>query len=150
MLGYWEDPGATARAIDSTGWMHTGDLAVMDDEGYVSIVGRLKDVIIRGGENVYPREVEEFLHTIPGVAEAQVIGIPCPKYGEEVMAWVRLQIGVILTGDDLFAACHGRIATYKIPRHWKFVDTFPMTVTGKVQKYRMRELATAELRGASA
>ncbi|VTR95595.1 amp-binding protein : AMP-dependent synthetase and ligase OS=Sphaerobacter thermophilus (strain DSM 20745 / S 6022) GN=Sthe_0360 PE=4 SV=1: AMP-binding: AMP-binding_C [Gemmata massiliana] len=150
MLGYWEDPDATARAIDSTGWMHTGDLAIMDDEGYVSIVGRLKDVIIRGGENVYPREVEEFLHTIPGVAEAQVIGVPCPKYGEEVMAWVRLRVGETLTGDDLFAACHGRIATYKIPRHWKFVDTFPMTVTGKVQKFRMRELATAELRGASA
>jgi fatty-acyl-CoA synthase len=145
MLGYWDDPGATAKAIDAAGWMHSGDLAVMDDDGYVRIVGRIKDVIIRGGENVYPREVEEFLHTIPGVAEAQVIGVPCERYGEEVMAWVRLQAGVTLTADDLRAACIGRIATYKIPRHWKFVDSFPMTVTGKVQKFRMREIAAAEL-----
>ncbi len=145
MLGYWEDPDATRKAIDSAGWMHTGDLAVMDNEDYVSIVGRLKDVIIRGGENVYPREVEEFLHTLPDVAEAQVIGVPCEKYGEEVMAWVRLQVGAKRTGDDLRDACHGRIATYKIPRYWKFVNAFPMTVTGKVQKYRLRELATAEL-----
>ncbi len=149
MLGYWQDAAATANAIDDAGWMHTGDLAVMDGDGYVSIVGRLKDVIIRGGENVYPREVEEFLHTLPGVAEAQVIGIPCAKYGEEVMAWVRLHVGATMTGDDLRAACHGRIATYKIPRHWKFVDAFPMTVTGKVQKFRMRELATEELAGSS-
>ncbi|HJZ55881.1 MAG TPA: AMP-binding protein [Gemmataceae bacterium] len=145
MLGYWDDPEATAKAIDSAGWMHTGDLAVMDDEGYVRIVGRIKDVIIRGGENVYPREVEEFLHTIPGVAEAQVIGVPCERYGEEVMAWVRLREGVCLTADDLRAACAGRIATYKIPRFWKLVDAFPMTVTGKVQKFRMREIAAAEL-----
>src|SRR5438067_6079896 len=145
MLGDWDDPAATAAAIDAAGWMHTGDLAVMDDDGYVRIVGRIKDVIIRGGENVYPREVEEFLHTIPGVAEAQVIGVPCERYGEEVMAWVRLQPGRALTADELRAACAGRIATYKIPRHWKFVDSFPMTVTGKVQKFRMRELAAAEL-----
>jgi fatty-acyl-CoA synthase len=144
MQGYWNDAGATAKAIDSAGWMHTGDLAVMDEEGYVRIVGRLKDVIIRGGENVYPREVEEFLHTIPGVAEAQVIGVPCSRYGEEVLAWVRLRPGVDLTGDDLRAACEGRIAGYKIPRHWKFVDSFPMTVTGKVQKFVMREMAAAE------
>ena len=148
MLGYWNDPEATAKAIDSAGWMHTGDLAVMDDDGYVRIVGRIKDMIIRGGENVYPREVEEFLHTIPGVAEAQVIGVPCPNYGEEVMAWVRLHDGARLTGDELRAACHGRIATFKIPQHWKFVDAFPMTVTGKVQKFRMREIAAAELGGA--
>jgi fatty-acyl-CoA synthase len=127
--------------------MHTGDLAVMDDEGYVRIVGRIKDVIIRGGENVYPREVEEFLHTIPGVAEAQVIGVPCPRYGEEVVAWVRVTAGTTLTGQELRAACLGRIATFKIPRHWKFVDSFPMTVTGKVQKFRMREIAAAELGG---
>jgi fatty-acyl-CoA synthase len=146
MLGYWNDPAATAKAIDAAGWMHTGDLAVMDDDGYVRIVGRIKDVIIRGGENVYPREVEEFLHTIPGVAEAQVIGVPCAVYGEEVMAWVRLHNGVTLTGDDLRAACLGRIATYKIPKYWKFVDAFPLTVTGKVQKFRMREIAAAELR----
>jgi fatty-acyl-CoA synthase len=146
MLGYWNDPAATAKAIDAAGWMHTGDLAVMDDDGYVRIVGRIKDVIIRGGENVYPREVEEFLHTIPGVAEAQVIGVPCAVYGEEVMAWVRLHDGATLTGDDLRAACLGRIATYKIPKYWKFVDAFPLTVTGKVQKFRMREIAAAELR----
>jgi fatty-acyl-CoA synthase len=145
MLGYWNDPDATAKAIDANGWMHTGDLAVMDDDGYVGIVGRIKDVIIRGGENISPREVEEFLHTIPGVVEAQVIGVPCPKYGEEVMAWVRLKAGVRMTGDELRAACHGRIATFKIPRYWKFVDAFPLTVTGKVQKYRMREIAAAEI-----
>ncbi len=145
MLGYWDDPAATARAIDAAGWMHTGDLAVIDDDGYVRIVGRLKDVIIRGGENVYPREVEEFLHSIPGVAEAQVIGIPSTTYGEEVMAWIRLAAGASLLADELHAACAGRIATFKIPRYWKFVDNFPMTVTGKVQKFRMREIATAEL-----
>ena len=145
MLGYWNDPEATAKAIDANGWMHTGDLAVMDDDGYVSIVGRIKDIIIRGGENISPREVEEFLHTIPGVVEAQVIGVPCPKYGEEVMAWVLLKAGVTMTGDELRAACQGRIATFKIPRYWKFVDAFPLTVTGKVQKYRMREIAAAEL-----
>ena len=145
MLGYWNDSEATAKAIDANGWMHTGDLAVMDDDGYVSIVGRIKDIIIRGGENISPREVEEFLHTIPGVVEAQVIGVPCPKYGEEVMAWVRLKAGVSLTADEMRAACQGRIATFKIPRYWKFVDAFPLTVTGKVQKYRMREIATAEL-----
>jgi fatty-acyl-CoA synthase len=145
MLGYWNDAEATAKAIDAAGWMHTGDLAVMDEDGYVRIVGRIKDVIIRGGENVYPREVEEFLHTIPGVAEAQVIGVPCERYGEEVMAWVRLHAGATLTADDLKAACAGQIASYKIPRYWKFVDGFPMTVTGKVQKFRMREIAAAEL-----
>jgi fatty-acyl-CoA synthase len=145
MLGYWDDADATSKAIDATGWMHTGDLAVMDDDGYVRIVGRLKDMIIRGGENVYPREVEEFLHTVPGVADVQVIGVPCPKYGEEVMAWVRLKDGHTLTAEQLRAACVGRIASYKIPAHWKFVDAFPLTVTGKVQKYRMRQIAAAEL-----
>jgi fatty-acyl-CoA synthase len=145
MLGYWNDAEATAKAIDAAGWMHTGDLAVMDEDGYVRIVGRLKDVIIRGGENVYPREVEEFLHGIPGVAEAQVIGVTCPRYGEEIMAWVRLKPGVALSADDLTSACNGRIASYKIPRYWKFVDSFPMTVTGKVQKFRMREIAAEEI-----
>jgi fatty-acyl-CoA synthase len=145
MRGYWGDPAATAAAIDPAGWMHTGDLAVMDDDGYVRLVGRLKDVIIRGGENVYPREVEEFLHTLPGVAEAQVVGVPCPRYGEEVVAWVRPAAGAALTPDGLRAACAGRIATYKIPAHWKVVDAFPLTVTGKVQKFRIRELAAAEL-----
>jgi fatty-acyl-CoA synthase len=145
MLGYWDDPEATAKAIDSAGWMHSGDLALMDDDGYVRIVGRLKDMIIRGGENVYPREVEEFLFTIPGVADVQVIGVPSPKYGEEVMAWIRVKDGHTLTAEQLRAACAGKIATYKIPAHWKFVDAFPLTVTGKVQKYRMREIAAAEL-----
>src|SRR5205823_792061 len=132
-------------AIDAAGWMHSGDLATMDDDGYVLIVGRIKDIIIRGGENIYPREVEEFLHTIPGVAEAHVIGVPCERYGEEVMAWVRPQSGATLSAEDLRAACAGRIANFKIPRHWKFVDAFPLTVTGKVQKFRMREIAALEL-----
>jgi fatty-acyl-CoA synthase len=146
MLGYLKDAKASGDAF-AGGWMHTGDLAVMDDDGYVSIVGRLKDVIIRGGENVYPREVEEFLHTIPGVAEAQVVGVPSAKYGEEVVAWVRPAGGADLTAAGLRAACAGRIASFKIPRHWKFVDAFPMTVTGKVQKFRIREIAAAELAG---
>jgi fatty-acyl-CoA synthase len=117
----------------------------MDAGGYVNIVGRIKDVIIRGGENIAPREVEEFLHTHPAVSEAQVIGVPSGRYGEEVMAWVRLKPGAKATADELTAFCTGRIATFKIPRYWKFVDEFPMTVTGKVQKFRMREAAVAEL-----
>jgi fatty-acyl-CoA synthase len=149
MLGYWDDPEATATAIDAEGWMHTGDLAVMDDDGYVSIVGRIKDMIIRGGENVYPREIEEFLHRLPGVAEAHVIGVPSERYGEEVMAWVRPSGEVALDAGWLDAACRGQIASYKIPRHWRIVEEFPMTVTGKVQKFRMREVAAAELRRAA-
>jgi fatty-acyl-CoA synthase len=145
MLGYWNDQAATAEAIDAAGWMHTGDLATMDEDGYVNIVGRIKDMIIRGGENIYPREVEEFLYTHPDVADVQVIGVPDERYGEEVMAWVRPREGATLTGEQLAAYCHGRIATYKIPRYWKFVDTYPMTVTGKVQKFRMREMAIEEL-----
>jgi fatty-acyl-CoA synthase len=145
MLGYWDNEPATRAAIDDARWMHTGDLATMDDAGYVNIVGRIKDMIIRGGENVYPREVEEFLHTHPGVSEAQVIGVPSARYGEEVMAWVRPKPGCELSGDDLAAFCAGRIATYKVPRHWKIVSEFPMTVTGKVQKFRMREASIAEL-----
>ncbi len=145
MLGYWDNEAATAAAIDRAGWMHTGDLATMDPDGFIKIVGRLKDLIIRGGENVYPREVEEFLHTHPGVSEAQVIGVPSERYGEEVMAWIRLRPGVQLQPADLHAHCHGKIAHYKIPRHWKLVDEFPMTVTGKVQKYLMREISIREL-----
>jgi fatty-acyl-CoA synthase len=145
MLGYWSDREATARAIDRDGWMHTGDLAVMDGEGFVSIVGRIKDMIIRGGENVYPREVEEFLYTLPQIEVVEVIGVPSERYGEEVMAWVRLRKGTTATAGDLIAACRGRIATYKIPRYWKFVDSFPMTITGKTQKYRMREISAREL-----
>jgi len=145
MLGYWEDAPSTRQAIDAGRWMHTGDLATMDEEGYVNIVGRIKDMVLRGGENVYPREVEEFLYTRPEVADVQVIGVPDLKYGEELMAWVKLRPGAAVTGDELRAFCKGKIATYKIPRYWKFVDAFPMTVTGKVQKYKMREQAITEL-----
>ena len=139
MLGYWDNPAATAEAVDSDGWMHTGDLAVMDPDGYVSIVGRIKDMIIRGGENVYPREVEEFLYLHPDIVDVQVIGVPDPKYGEEVVAWVRLRSGATMTRDDLAAFSAGRIAYFKIPRHVHVTDEFPMTVTGKIQKYKMRE-----------
>jgi fatty-acyl-CoA synthase len=145
MLGYWNNPEATQRAIDAARWMHTGDLATMDEDGYVKIVGRIKDMLIRGGENIYPREIEEFLHAHPAVSEVQVIGVPDARYGEEVMAWVRLRDGAQASPADLEAFCRGRIATYKIPRYWKFVDEFPMTVTGKVQKFRMREVAIADL-----
>jgi fatty-acyl-CoA synthase len=145
MLGYWNNEEATREAIDPARWMHTGDLATMDGEGYVNIVGRIKDMIIRGGENIYPREVEEFLYTHPEVADVQVIGVPSEKYGEEVMAWVKLREGGHATGEELASWCKGKVATYKIPRHWKFVDAFPMTVTGKVQKFKMREVAIEEL-----
>jgi fatty-acyl-CoA synthase len=145
MRGYWNDPERTAEAKDAAGWMHTGDLATMDDDGYVRIVGRIKDMIIRGGENVYPREIEEFLYGHPGVADVQVIGVPDERYGEQLMAWIVPKEGVSLTEDDVREFCRGRIAHYKVPRYVKFVDSFPMTVTGKVQKFRMRELAIEEL-----
>jgi fatty-acyl-CoA synthase len=145
MLGYWNDEAATRAAIDAAGWMHTGDLATMDGEGYVNIVGRIKDMIVRGGEKIYPRELEEFLHAHPAIAEAQVIGVPSVKYGEEVMAWVRARTGQAVTPAELTAYCTGKIATYKVPRYWKVTEEFPMTVTGKIQKFRMRELAIAEL-----
>ncbi|WP_309891133.1 AMP-binding protein [Archangium sp.] len=145
MLGYWNNPEATRTSIDPAGWMHTGDLATMDEQGYVKIVGRIKDMIIRGGENVYPREIEEFLHTHPAVSEAQVIGVPSEKYGEEVMAWVKPRPGASVNQEELIKFCTGRISTFKIPRYWKFVEEFPMTVTGKVQKFRMRETAVTEL-----
>ena len=145
MLGYWDNADATRQAIDAARWMHTGDLATMDADGYVNIVGRIKDMIIRGGENVYPREIEEFLYSHPAVSDVQVIGVPSERYGEEVMAWVKLKEGAVATGDDLTGFCRGRIAGYKIPRYWRFTDEFPMTVTGKVQKFRMREMAVDEL-----
>jgi len=145
MIGYWGNEEATREAIDAAGWMHTGDLATADDEGYVNIVGRIKDMIIRGGENIYPREVEEYLYTHPSVLDVQVIGVPSKKYGEEVMAWVKLRPGTVASDEELTRFCRGRIATFKIPRFWKFVDEFPTTVTGKVQKFRMRETAIAEL-----
>jgi fatty-acyl-CoA synthase len=145
MLGYWEDPERTAEAIDAEGWMHTGDLATMDDEGYLAIVGRSKDMVIRGGENVYPREVEEFLYTHPAVADVQVIGVPDERYGEELMAWVTVSPGATLDSEEVRDFCRGQIAHFKVPRYVKLVDGFPMTVTGKVQKYKMRETAIAEL-----
>ena len=145
MLGYWNDDEATANAIDAARWMHSGDLAAMDDEGYIKIVGRIKDLIIRGGDNVYPREVEEFLFTHPAVEDAQVVGVPSATYGEEVMAWIKPRAGTSLEGEELAAFCWGKIATYKIPAYWKFVDSYPMTVTGKIQKYRMREISIDDL-----
>jgi fatty-acyl-CoA synthase len=140
MLGYWEQRDKTAEAIDAARWMHTGDLAVMDDEGYVNITGRIKDMVIRGGENVYPREIEEFLYTHPDVLDAQVIGVPDAKYGEELMAWLRLRPGTPpLTAEKLREFCSGKLAHYKIPRYVHIVDEFPMTVTGKIRKIEMRE-----------
>jgi fatty-acyl-CoA synthase len=145
MLGYWNDPEQTAQAIDAEGWMHTGDLASMDGEGYVQIVGRIKDMIIRGGENIYPRELEEFLYTHPQIREVQVIGVPDQRYGEEVMAWIALREGSTLSEEDVRSYCKGNIAHYKVPRYIKFVSEFPMTVTGKIQKYAMREQSAREL-----
>jgi fatty-acyl-CoA synthase len=145
MRGYWNDPVRTAEVIDSARWMHTGDLATMDEEGYIRVVGRIKDMVIRGGENVYPREIEEFLYTHPQIADVQVIGVPDERYGEELMAWVVLRPDASLTAEEVREFCRGQIARYKIPRYVKFVDSFPMTVTGKVQKFKMRELAINEL-----
>jgi fatty-acyl-CoA synthase len=145
MAGYWNDEARTADAIDGDGWMHTGDIATMDEEGYVNIVGRIKDMVIRGGENVYPREVEEFLYAHPDIADVQVIGVPDRRYGEELMAWVIARDGASLDAAALRAYCQGRIAHYKVPRYVKLVDSFPMTVTGKVQKFKMREQAIDEL-----
>ena len=142
MLGYWEQPDKTAEAVDAAHWMHTGDLAVMDDDGYLAITGRIKDMVIRGGENVYPREIEEFLYTHPDILDAQVIGVPDAKYGEELMVWVRLRPGApALTAESLREFCRGQLAHYKIPRYVHIVDEFPMTVTGKVRKVEMRERA---------
>ncbi|MDH1928510.1 fatty acid CoA ligase family protein [Pseudomonas sp. 22373] len=145
MLGYWNNPKATAESIDVDGWMHTGDLAMMDEHGYVCIVGRSKDMIIRGGENIYPRELEEFFFTHPAVADVQVIGVPCSKYGEEIVAWVRLHPGHTASEEALREWARARIAHFKVPRYFRFVDAFPMTVTGKVQKFRMREISVEEL-----
>jgi fatty-acyl-CoA synthase len=139
MAGYWNDPDKTAEAVDADGWMHTGDIAVMDDDGYLSVTGRIKDLVIRGGENIYPREVEEFLYTHPAIVDAQVVGVSDEKYGEELMAWIRLSEGAQPpTVEDLRAFCAGRIAHHKIPRYVQVVDEFPMTVTGKVRKVDLR------------
>ncbi len=145
MLGYWENREETAAAIDRAGWMHTGDLATLDADGYANIVGRIKDMVIRGGENIYPREVEEFLYQHPAVSDVQVVGVPDVKYGEELCAWVRRKEGHEVDGEELRAWCKGKIASFKIPRYWRFVDEFPMTVTGKVQKFKMRDTSIAEL-----
>ena len=145
MLGYWNNAAATTEAIDAARWMHTGDLAVMRDDGTVNICGRIKDMIIRGGENVYPREVEEFLYTHPAVRDVQVIGVPDAKYGEEVCAWIAVRDGHTVTAEELREFCRGQIATCKIPRYIRFARDFPTTVTGKIQKFKMRELSIAEL-----
>lgn len=145
MLGYWNDEERTADAIDSEGWMHTGDLATMDRDDCVNIVGRIKDMIIRGGENVYPREIEEFLYTHPEIVDAQVIGVPDAKYGEQIMACVVLKPDSNLTEEDVREFCRERIAHFKVPAYVSFVDEFPMTVTGKIQKFKLREMAIADL-----
>ena len=146
MLGHWNEPGRTAEAIGPDRWMRAGGLPVMREDGYAEIVGRIKDMIIRGGENIYPREIEEFLYTHPDVADVQVIGVPDPRYGEEVMAWVRLREGAEpLTAEGLREYCQGKLAHYKVPRYVKIVDEFPMTVTGKIRKIEMREVSVEEL-----
>ena len=145
MLGYWDDLARTAEAIDKSGWMHTGDLATLDAEGYGAIVGRIKDLVIRGGENVYPREVEEFLYRHPAIADVQVFGVPDKKYGEELCAWVKLRDGATLTEQDVRDFCRDQIAHYKVPRYVRFVTEFPMTVTGKMQKFLMRAAMEKDL-----
>ena len=145
MRGYWDDAEKTREAIDPAGWMHTGDLATIDEEGYCNIVGRIKDMIIRGGENIYPREIEEFLYRHPKIQDVQVFGIPDPRYGEELCAWIRLRDGDEAMAEEIRTFCQGQIAHFKIPRHIKFVDDFPMTVTGKIQKFAMREAMIGEL-----
>jgi fatty-acyl-CoA synthase len=145
MLGYWDDEAKTREAIDAGGWMHTGDLAVIDDEGYCNIVGRIKDMVIRGGENIYPREIEEFLYAHPKVLDVQVVGIPDEKFGEELCAWIILREGERLSEDEVREYCKGQIAHYKIPRYIRFVDSFPMTVTGKIQKFLIRQRMKEEL-----
>jgi len=146
MLKYWNNEEKTREAIDDGGWMHTGDLATMDEDGYIQIVGRIKDMVIRGGENIYPKEIEEFLYTHPAIEDVQVTGIPDEKYGEELIAWVKLRPDTDpVTGEDLQAFCKGKIAHFKIPKNYKFVDSFPMTVTGKIQKFKMREISIEEM-----
>ncbi|MHB8355153.1 MAG: AMP-binding protein, partial [Vulcanimicrobiaceae bacterium] len=145
MLGYWNDPENTAACIDAARYMHTGDIAVMDSDGYVNISGRVKDMVIRGGENIYPREIEEFLYTHPAVRDVAVIGVPDERYGEQICAWVVVGEGAALTADEIKAHCAGKIAHYKIPYYVKFVDDLPMTVTGKIQKFKMREISAREL-----
>ena len=145
MLKYWNNPEATNQVLDSSRWMHTGDLAMMDEEGYIHISGRIKDLIIRGGENISPKEIEDFLYQYTNVLDAQVIGVPSEKYGEEVMAWIKVRDGFTITEQELTDFCKGQIAHYKVPKYWKFVDEFPMTISGKVRKVEMREISIKEL-----
>ena len=145
MLGYFQSPEKTAEAIDSEGWLHTGDLALREANGYYRITGRMRDLIIRGGENISPREVEEVLYQHPSVQDVQVIGVPDRKFGEAVMAWVQIRSGTPATEEDLKIFCKERIAYFKIPHYWKFVESFPTTVTGKIQKFKMREVSIEEL-----
>ena len=145
MHGYWGDAEKTREAIDDEGFMHTGDLAVMDAQGYVNIVGRIKDMVIRGGENLYPREIEEFLYRHPQVQDVQVVGVPDSRYGEELCAWIIAKPGQSVTEDDIRAFCQGQIAHYKVPRYIRFVEAFPMTVTGKIQKFKIRETMMQQL-----
>jgi fatty-acyl-CoA synthase len=145
MKGYFNNPEATRLVLDENNWLCSGDLATMDENGYCKITGRAKDVIIRGGENIYPREIEEFLYTCLGISDVQVIGVPDAKYGEQVAAWVKLEANATTTAEDIQKFCVGKIAAFKIPRHIKIVDAFPMTITGKLQKFKMREAAIREL-----
>jgi fatty-acyl-CoA synthase len=145
MLKYWDNPEATNQVLDNARWMHTGDLAMIDEDGYIHISGRIKDLIIRGGENISPKEIEDFLYQYPNVLDAQVIGVPSEKYGEEVMAWIKVRDGKSILEEDLTAFCKGQIAHYKVPKYWKFVENFPMTISGKVRKVEMREISIKEL-----
>ncbi|KXH85537.1 AMP-binding protein [Chryseobacterium kwangjuense] len=145
MLKYWNDPENTKKVLDDARWMHTGDMAVMDEDGYITISGRIKDLIIRGGENISPKEIEDFLYTYPNILDVQIIGIPSEKFGEEVMAWVKVRKGFEVSESELLEYCQGRIAHYKVPKYWKFVDEFPMTISGKIRKVEMREISIKEL-----
>ncbi|NMB85140.1 MAG: AMP-binding protein, partial [Methanothrix sp.] len=145
MRCYYNNPVATDQVVDKNGWLHTGDLGILDENDYCKITGRLKDMVIRGGENIYPREIEEFLYTHPAISDVQVIGVPDVKYGEELMAWIKLKKGAFATPEEIKAFCKGKIAHFKIPRYIKFVDDFPMTVSGKIQKFKMREMSIEEL-----
>jgi len=145
MLGYYNNPEATAKAIDADSWLHTGDLALRQTNGYYRITGRIKDMVIRGGENIYPREIEEFLYGHPAIEDVQVIGVPDLKYGEELCAWIQLRPGTQLDADQVRDYCKGKIAHYKVPRYIRFTSDFPMTVTGKIQKFKMRQTSTTEL-----
>ncbi|QBA20622.1 AMP-binding protein [Chryseobacterium indologenes] len=145
MLKYWNDPENTKKVLDDARWMHTGDMAVMDQDGYITISGRIKDLIIRGGENISPKEIEDFLYTYTNILDVQIIGVPSEKFGEEVMAWIKVRKGFTITAEELQEYCKGRIAHYKVPKYWKFVDEFPMTISGKIRKVEMREISMREL-----